>query len=67
MRSSMSLNSKKIKIQFSCPLYTPITDLYYAENPIQIEQWFQRYSHFSYSQKNQNTKESELALSNNQY
>ena len=35
--SKLSLNSYKIKTQFSFPLYTLISDLYYAENPIKIE------------------------------
>ena len=53
MRSSkMSLNSEKIKTQFSFSLYVPISELYHAENPIKIELRFQRYSYFSDAQNN---------------
>ena len=35
--SKMSLNSKKIKTQFSFQLDSTISELYHAENPIKIE------------------------------
>ena len=38
MRSSkMSLNSEKIKTQFSCSFYATISGHNHAENPVKIE------------------------------
>ena len=45
----MSLNSRKMKIQFSFSLYASISELYHAENPIKIEHG----SHFTDAQNNQ--------------
>ena len=40
MRSSkMSLNSKKIKTQFSCSSYAPTSELYHTENPIKFKHY----------------------------
>ena len=53
--AKMSLNSEKIKTQFSISLYASISQLYHAEmkTPSKLSIRFQRYSHFSAAQNNQ--------------